>query len=416
MNASRIFLWLGGAALAILVGTASSVIVNQVKRPATSYALGVGPDGTAQGNLAFTTYAARQQKDPATAVSARERALAAESYQREPLSSAALGILIASTGRDGEDARVRQALLDIGGKLTRRSSLITSASIEAAARSGDEEAFFRWLSRATLTNESLRAAYIRAMAQATARPGAEATLANVLGPKPTWSDRYWNAVVQVPQSLVNAAKLRGLVARAPWRQTEISEADRVLALRLVRAGHFDAVRELAVGLGQTGVRADEGNIIVNAQFDRPSSLPPIDWQLATSGNLGASINAQSKALTISAISGARGYAARQLVRAEPGAYMLDWSLSSNVPLAPDTLAVRLACAEPGGGDAHVMPLSVGRHQQPVSVTPGSCRWFWLEINVKVADAAAGFDAQLEHLILRRESPRVDGTSSQTAGG
>lgn len=405
-------MWLAGTALAILVGMASSVIVNQVKRPATSYALGVGPDGTAQGNLAFATYAARQQKDPATAVSAEERALAAEAYQREPLSSAALGILIASMPRDGEEARVRQALLDIGGKLTRRSSLITSASIEAAARGGDEEAFFHWLSRATLTNESLRAAYIQAMAQATARPGAEAILVNVLGPKPTWSDRYWNAVVQVPQSLVTAAKLRSLVARPPWRQTEISEADRALALRLAGAGHFDAVRELAVGLGQARASQRTGNVIVNAQFDRPSSLPPIDWQLATSGNLGASINAQSKALIISAISGARGYAARQLVYAEPGAYVLDWALSSNAPLAPDTLEVRLACADAGpAAGAHVVPLAVGRHQQSISLASEPCRWFWLEINVKVADAGAGFDAQIEHLILRRESPQDDGASS-----
>lgn len=412
MSIKRTILWFAGSALAALVGVSSSVIVSQVKQPATSVQLGIGPVGLAQGNLAFASYAARQQKDPKASVSARERALAAAAYRSEPLSSAALGMLVASmNGREADDG-TRQALLDIGGKLTRRSSLINSASIEAAARSGDEGAFFRWLSRAILTNESVRAVYIRAMAQATARPGAEATLVQVLGPNPTWAGRYWNAVVTVPQSLVNAAKLRVLVARAPWRQTEIGDADRLLALRLTRNGHFDDARNLAVGLGQAGPKeAGTGNLVVNAQFDRPSLLPPIDWQLASSGNLGASIDAKGKNLTISAISGARGYAARQLVRMKPGTYSVDWALSSNAPLPDGALTARLSCAEGGTANTDtVVPLVAGSHRKPIS-SSSACQWFWFEINVNVSDAGSGFDAQLRHLTL---NPVATGKAGQAS--
>ncbi|WP_447754603.1 hypothetical protein [Sphingopyxis fribergensis] len=301
---------------------------------------------------------------------------------------------------------MRRALLDVGGKLTRRSSLITSASMVTAARRGNDDAFFLWLSRAILTNEGLRTVYIEAMAKATARPGAEATLVRVLGPKPSWSDRYWKSVVSVPQSLVNASKLRILVAKAPWHQIEIDEADRVLALRLTQAGHFEAVRQLADGLGQGGLRpVGNGNIVTNPQFARPSLLPPIDWQLASSGNLGASIDVKRKVLSISAIAGARGYAARQLVELTPGNYRISWNLAANnASLERNVLTARLDCAEQsaaGAAGPAPIDLSVGLQHGNIAVPAIACRWYWLSINVNVSDVSSGFDAQLSHLRLAR---------------
>lgn len=400
MNIARISLWVTAGVLAVLVGASSAAIADQVKYPRTSAAIGIGPMGQARANLAFASFAVRQKQDPKTAVSARERKLASIAYRSEPLSSAALGMIIASTDR----GVTRQSLLDFGGRLTRRSSLITSASIEAAALRGDETGFFRWLSRAILTNESLRVTYIGAMAQATARPGADATLAPVIGAKPAWADRYWSVVVGVPQSLVNAAKLRVRVAGAPWRQTAVTDSDRVLALYLARDGHFDAVRQLALGLGlDSRDAARHANGFVNTDFSRQPLLPPIDWQLASSGNLGATIDPDSKQLVISAIAGARGYAARELVMLSPGAYEIEWDIADTAALEKGVLAARINCAEREGASnaAQSVNLGVGRQRANLVIANNGCRWYWLSIDLDVPDASAGVDVRLRHLNLRR---------------
>ncbi|MFD2987030.1 hypothetical protein [Sphingopyxis terrae] len=400
VTASRILLALGGGVAALAVALSSAVIANQVKNPGTAVALGIGPSALARGNLAFATYAARQKTDRTTAITAEERELALQAFRREPLSSAALGMIIASMPE--QDAQRRSALLDVGARMTRRSSMITSASIEAAARTHNEPAFFQWLSRAILTSPGLRTAYVTAMAQATARPGAEQTLAPVIGQGPSWADTYWNAVVAVPDSLENAAKLRILVAGAPWRQQAVMDSDRVLAIRLVGNGHFDAARNLALALGgkEAAPARGGGDLLMNGNFNHAPTLPPIDWQLSSLGNLGASIDATQKSLVISAIGGARGYAARQLIHLEPGRYRLSWNLAANGALPQNALIARLQCLEDvSSPDNRSIPLTTGQNAADLSLASATCRWFWMGIGVDVPDGGAGFDAQFKRIIL-----------------
>lgn len=401
MNIVRILLWVAAVALAGLVGASSAVIASQVKYPSRSVAIGVGPMGQAKANLAFASYAVRQKQDPKAVISARERALASMAYRSEPLSSAALGLLIASM--DQADVARRQGLLDLGGRLTRRSSLITSASIVAAAQRGDEVSFFSWLSRGVSANVTIQSVYVRAMAQATARPGAVAALAPVIGPRPIWSDLYWHMVAGVPASLENAAKLRALIAGPPWRQTEISDTDRGLVERLVQYGHYDAVRQMAAALNRARPSGGRNGVVVDADFSRPSAVPPIDWQLASSGNLGATIETKRKLLSISAIAGARGYAARQLVELTPGAYEMAWNLAANAPLGKDVLTIRVACAEPGRADdiGQAFDLGVGHRRAGLTIADNGCRWHWLSVNVDIPDMSAGIDAQLSGLSVKR---------------
>ncbi len=150
--------------------------------------------------------------------------------------------------------------------------------------------------------------------------------------------------------------------------------------------------------------ADAANLLANADFARQPLLPPIDWQLATSGNLGASINPKSKALTISMIAGAYGYAARQLLQLSPGNYELGWSLTSQTPIDAGALTARLSCAEkiaaPAGNVQPAVILSTGTHRTSVVVPPGTCRWYWLSFDVSISDTSPGFDAQLRDLTLR----------------
>ena len=404
---ARILLWSIAALLAGLVGASSAVITSQVKYPGRSIAIGIGPMGQAKANLAFASYAARQQQNLKAEISVRERRLALAAYRGEPLSSAALGMLIASTDR--ADVARRQALLDLGGRLTRRSSLITSASIAASALHDDKTSFFLWMSRAILTSDTMRSVYIKAMAQATARPDAPSTLAPVIGPEPSWSDRYWSAVVSVPASLENAAELRILLAGTPWRQTEIRDSDRTLARRLADYGHFGALQQLAAALRRTPASQAAEGALADTDFSRLAVLPPIDWELASSGNLGTTIEPERKRMSVSAIAGARGYAARRLVALAPGAYEMDWDLVADAPLEQGVLSARFSCAEKGSdpGTAQIVSLDVGFHRAGLIIANDACRWYWLSINVNVPDMSAGIDAEFRRLDLRR----VDHASS-----
>lgn len=388
--------WLVASTLALCVGVSSYVTSNEVKAPAAAYSIGFPPTGTARANYAVMTYGIRVLKTPKVAPTKDEIALAYAAYRAEPLSSTALSLVIPTM----PEGKARQSLLARTGELTRRNSLLNEEQIRTAALRGDDTAFFRWLSRSVLTNNDLRAAYVSAMADATAKEGAVAALTPVIGPAPAWSDYYWQQVVQRPASLANAAKLRVAIAAAPWRQIEISRSDQYLSVGLVNRGQFDAAYALYAGLGLVREKRT-ANLLSNGRFDRQPQLPPFDWQLAVSGTLGSSIDAQEKSLLVSAIGGARGFAARQLVRLSPGNYRLDWSLSASMPIDSSTLQGRVSCAEPGVKAEKILPISLatGEHGASFAIPESACRWHWLSIDVALPDDSAGVDAYFRNISL-----------------
>lgn len=399
--------------LAVVVGVSSYVTAHEVTAPAAAHAVGFPPNGTARANFAMMTYGIRTLRDPGAVPTKDEVALARSAYRSEPLSSTALSMILPTM----PEGKTRQSLLARTGELTRRNSLLNEEQIKAAALRGDDRAFFRWLSRSVLTNNDLRAAYVGAMADATAKEGAVAALTPVIGPAPRWSDYYWQRVVQRPASLANAAKLRVAVAGAPWRQTAISQSDRYLSTGLTNRGQFDAAYALYTGLG-LGRTSRSGNSLSDGGFDRQPQLPPFDWQLSVSGTLGASIDAQDKSLLVSAIGGARGFAARQLVRLSPGNYRLGWSLSASMPIDRSTLLARVTCAEPGVKAVKPLPISLetGEHAAQFAISKSACRWYWFSIDVVLPDDSAGVDAYFRNISLAPAAGGEVGRPSAAGGG
>jgi len=400
------------------VGASSYVISNEVKAPAAAHAVGIGPTGTASANYAMMTYGIRTLKNSKAAPTEAEVELARAAYRAEPLSSTALALIIPAT----PEGKTRTALLARSGELTRRNSLLNEEQIKTSALRGDDRAFFQWLSRSVLTNNDVGAAYVGAMAEATAKDGAVDALTPVVGPAPRWSDSYWQQVIQRPASLLNAAKLRTAVAQAPWRQTAVSRWDRYLSIGLTNRGHFDAAQAMYKGLGLAG-DGRSVNLVSDGGFTRQPQLPPFDWQLAVSGTLGASIDDKDKSLLVSAIGGARGFAARQLLSLSPGNYALGWSLSASMPVASSSLLARIRCAEPGvkAAPVHPIPLEAGKHDVSVSVPESMCRWYWLSIDVDLPDDSAGIDAYLRNISLtpapeRGANPRSAGAGDTVGPG
>jgi len=373
----------------------------EVRDPARTVFLEVPPQATAKGNLALASYAVRLAQDREADVSPSEAQLAWSAYKSEPLSISALGVLALSARAKGDEERAYQ-LLNYAGKLSRRSRLVTSQMIEATGLRNEPRAFFAWLSRAVLTDQSMRATYIRAMAEATARSDAVETLAPVIGPNPSWAEFYWRTVATRPNSLSNAAKLRLEIFKAPWNQRNIQAGDAEILAGLIKREEFKAAVEFAEGLGQVPPRAvGVGNQVVNGDFSRAPTLPGVDWQLAATGVLGASISDGKKGLLISAVPGAHGAAARQLVSLPGGNYKLVWKATGAVAGSPTPLSVNLTCAAKGQSSVAIasVKLLMGAHEQNIDLPPSACGWFWLSIEANLPDDTSGIDVTLNQISL-----------------
>lgn len=175
--------------LAVFVGLSSFSIANRSQSPIAAHAIGLPSAAAAGANVAAASFARRQSENKEAELSETERKLALAALRSEPLYPVALSLLIA--GQTESQGRQRQALLDLASKLSRRNAYVSTQQLEAAALSGNNSSFFRWLSRLVLTNNELRPTYIRAMADGTARSGAADALVPVLGPRPSWAEDYW---------------------------------------------------------------------------------------------------------------------------------------------------------------------------------------------------------------------------------
>lgn len=406
MNVARISGWLAGVAGAVVVAGWSYAIANQVRAPATTAALNLPFTQTANGALALGSLARRQaeaqRQGNASAVKVNrfETRLAQSAYRSDPLSVTAIGIMGMAISEAGAPQK-GSAVLEAAGRLSRRSSLVANELIKAAGSAGDDATFFRWLSRAMLTDEKVRDVYIAAMAEATAQDRSVAALVPIVGPAPAWSDYYWSAVLARPRSLVNAAKIRMAIARGSWPKKDMASADQQLVANLVAIREF----EMAQGLARTLKRSKSGSrsssaILSGDVFSDALVFAPFDWQLSSEGNLGASIDKANKQIVVSAIPGASGFAARQLVRLNSGYHALSWTMSSEQAIAKNALTMSLRCAEEGGQEkAASIVLAPGKHREIVSIPPSSCGWYWVSIDANVPDGAMGLDAQIGGLAL-----------------
>mgnify|MGYP002379305665 CR=1 FL=1 len=390
--------WLLAVATAVYVGFCSFAIAYEKRSPARALAVGMPHSGTAEASLAYNAFSARRAGDPNAVVNPDEVRLAKSAYRQEPLSIPALG-LIADSMPNGKEGTERQALFELAGKLNRRNTLVNTELVKAAALRGDDRAFFAWLSRVMLVGKEAKTTYGAAMAEATARNGAVEALIPIIGERPGWADYYWGLVVRRPASLANAAQLRLAVAGAPWLQQEIMPTDKTLLLNLVRDGHMDAAYKLAEGLGLG--RSTKANLLYNGDFAISPELAPFDWQLSSQGNLGASVDPREKILAISAIGGARGSAARQLLKLAPGRYDLNWKVAADSAIDPGSLVVRIDCAERGKDGAILPPVPVAAGEgKAVAVIPDdACQWYWFSLAVVIPDDVIGLDANVLHLSL-----------------
>ena len=311
-------------------------------------------------------------------------ALAREAYLREPLAIDRL------TKRDDDKAL---ALLEGARALSRRSTGVSILLLDRYGRDGRDREGMAVLDELLRRRSNAHGDLIAGLAANVGRDQLLPDYRRLLSSSPPWADSFWRQLAQSPPGLVNAAALR--VAYARDGGTVDPEIDALLITALADLGRFDDAARVAALTGARSATADSRERVANGDFGAVSTAPVFDWTTVSSGDYGAEIDPEARTLVMSAISGARGEFARQLVRLPAGQAVL--SVAASADTRSDTLertTVELECPEQ---DRMLLtrrlPVRSARFQ-----TEG-CRWAWLRLRVAIPEGEQGIDAAIDRVSL-----------------
>lgn len=197
------------------------------------------------------------------------------------------------------------------------------------------------------TSESSANLLFPILVAATASDGIVDPLADLLATRPDWRPFFLLKLSENPPSATNTVQLiRRLAA-----ERDFPESDTIarVAPLFAERGEFEAAWQIYQVLNRSrGV-----SLLRNGDFARPNRLPPFDWALTDEPE----VSAQSRVvpavsdrpvLELRADSGHGGRLARQLLRLEPGRYMLRWQTGTIQGFRAAKLAWSLSCAGGGG--------------------------------------------------------------------
>ena len=210
---------------------------------------------------------------------------------------------------------------------------------------------------------------------------------------PPWAPRFWQIATQNSASLPKVGSLRRSVG---VKNTAVAyEDDERLVSQLVARGEIEEARRVVAYLTSEG----EGESVLNdAGFDSPARYAPIGWRLASEGDYGATIYPEDSVMVVSALPGAFGVAASQLIRLKPGTYALELMAESEVP---DGLKMTAWVRCDGQQRPNSRIVLEPKKRRVVGNVAGDCPDAWLEIQVQAASDADPEEIVLERIMLVR---------------
>lgn len=319
-------------------------------------------------------------------------ALARNAYSREPLAIDALRV-IAIDRISKRDDRQATALLEGARALSRRSTGVSILLLDRYGRQGRDREGLMVLDELLRRQSSAHGNLIVGLATNAGRDELLPDYRRLLASSPPWSDGFWRQLAQNPSGLVNAASLRVDYARDGGSVD--SEIDALLVNALADIGRFG---DAALVAGVMGVRPRMGNSrerIVNGDFRHVSKVPVFDWTTVSGGDYGAEIDPGTRSLVMSAISGARGEFARQLVHLPGGPMTL--SVTPSAATESDALkhtTVEIECPE--------QRLVLLEQRLPVRATrfqANGCQWAWVRLRVLIPEGEPGIDVAIDRISL-----------------
>lgn len=318
--------------------------------------------------------------------------LAREAYEREPLAIDAVR-LIAIDLLARRDDRQALAVLEGARALSRRSTGVSILLLDRYGREGRDREGMAVLDELLRRQSNAHGDLLVGLAANVGRDELLPDYRRLLSSAPPWADAFWRQLAQNPLGLVNAASLRLDYARDGGAVDP--EIDALLIAGLAELGRFDDAARVAGLIGAGPPAAGSRERVVNGDFRRVPEGPVFDWTTVSSGDYGAEIDPETRTLVMSAISGARGEFARQLVRLPDGSAVL--RVTTNATARSDMserISVEIECPEQDRVLlAQRLPVSAIRF-----ATEG-CRWAWLRLRIAIPEGEQGIDAAIDRVSL-----------------
>lgn len=322
--------------------------------------------------------------------------LARSAYSSEPLNPVALRMMALEMAESGKD-EAAQRLMELTSQLSKRERVANIWLAQRFANAGENE---KALSHYDMLLRTSRAAVQQIVPVLTANMADEemvGPVAQLMRRDPPWAFVFWNRLVRTTPALANAAKLRLQLA-----DTNIStntESDALLVSNLIAAGQFENGLKLARSLNRLDI--EQGGIS-NASFAALPKLAPADWELVSEGERGASIDARGDGnLLISALPGASGLVARQLVQIPNGRQSLSVTGLSGLD-GGAAVMLQLSCAS-GESSAAVAQITATQDTDQATQFNSNCEYSWLEIAIDNSDNDAPADVMIGAVELKTGS-------------
>ncbi len=389
----NVLIWVAAISLAVISGSTALGAIAKIKSPELALSLfpqnGFAAQAIASG-LTMTFVAENKGKFP-DLVNPSWNAMALQAFESEAISPDAIAVIALS--RTGN---VRRELMQKAFELSRRQKIVTGWLITDSGKRDELSALLDYYDILLRTSSSASSVVMPAMAAALADDSSIEPLAGLLSKKPPWAYRFWQQVSSTQQAIGNAVQLR----KRLYKPTELSEnyPDPELVKALVKSERFSEAEELYNLLSQ---EPSDGSLIKNGSFQHEPKYSPLDWQLFSTGEYGATIADGN--LQISAIANSGGLFARQLVRFPSGLLQINTRFASNIP-DDVNMELRISCAETNISPRVTvrLPLIEQTGRQQISNQHSGCSYFWLEIVGRASENGNGFDTVLEYVSLRSE--------------
>jgi hypothetical protein len=316
---------------------------------------------------------------------ARARRLAAEALQAQPMSvraASTLAFLAANTGN------VRQAkrLLAYSERLSRRDLPTQIALIEAQVQANDVPGALVHYDRALRTSKASEAILVPVLVGAVASLDVARPLAPLLAPRADWWKPFTLQMIQqgtpAPSSYTLLHALR-LDMRRPDEHAMAQDA----ITRMAGQGRVDLAARLYTEL-QPRRPAPSANVH-DGLFRSTGGLAPFDWDLTSTGDLSASVEARpdgkGNGLFLIATNGASGTAARQLLVPSPGHYALRFDIGLLRTGSRVTAALRCNGSDTLLAFARPTPNNATQHIVLPFAVASSCRGVWIEFGTQASE-------------------------------
>tara|TARA_R110000772_G_scaffold40132_16_gene94011 strand:- start:3662 stop:4840 length:1179 start_codon:yes stop_codon:yes gene_type:complete len=388
-----IFIWIVGGALALASGLVAMGAIAKVKAPALAVALqpvnGFAAESFAAASIK-ATIAANGGEFP-TSVDQATLDWAKLAFLKEPVTPEAISII--ALGKTGATER---QLMEYGLSVSRREQLIIGWMIIDSGTKNDIPAVLNSYDILLRTSSSAATAIIPVMATALSDENFVEPFADLLATNPPWARRFWGQVTLVPQSIQNAAQLRGRL----YNKNERSERyrDRELIAALIKDKQFNTAGKLYSLLSDQ----PSGPVLIkNYSFEHDSQYPPLDWRLFSNGEYGATIT--NGALQMSAIRNSGGLFARQLVELPPQNLQFEAKYANTIPIDAN-IQLRITCAEKVANLTRTIRfrLTGDGTQQIINNQRSGCSYYWIDIVGRASENGDGFDISLKSIALRVE--------------